>query len=71
LGGLIVPLIKNHVAIAKVIVNAAIKRGRKAPKQPRSIRLAMIWRGILPDFIFQRVACFSGIQESIAAWRGR
>jgi all-trans-retinol dehydrogenase (NAD+) len=71
LGGLLVPLIKDHDTIATCIVEAALKRGRHAPKRPRSIRLTPLFRGLLPDAWFQGLIRFLKIHKSMSAWTGR
>jgi all-trans-retinol dehydrogenase (NAD+) len=71
LGGLLVPLIKNHDVIAKCIVNSAIRNGRHSPKRPRTIRLVPLLRGLLPDAWFQAFIRFMGVQNSMNTWYGR
>jgi len=71
LGGLIVPLVKNHDVIAKAIVESALKRGNMSPKRPRSVRLAILLRGILPNRLFLAFVRFLGIHKSMEAWTGR
>lgn len=71
LGGLLVPQIKNHDVIAKAIVEGALKRGRHAPKRPRTLRLTPLLRGILPDAWFQGFIRFLRIHKSMSAWTGR
>jgi all-trans-retinol dehydrogenase (NAD+) len=71
LGGLLVPMLKDHDVIAKCIVEAALKRGRHAPKRPRTVRLVPLFRGLLPDSWFQGLMRFLGVQKSMQSWRGR
>jgi len=71
IGALIVPRLKNHDVVARAIVEAALKRGRFSPKRPRSVRLAVLLRGILPDAAFQRVVRFLGIHRSMSTWKGK
>lgn len=71
LGSLIVPLVKNHDVIAKAIVNGALKKGKYAVRRPRSLRLTLILRGILPDFWFQKMAVMLGVNRSMQTWKGR
>lgn len=70
-GNLIVPLLKSHDIIAKAIVNDCIKRGAYSPKRPRSVNLVVLLRGILPDFVFQRLLKFFGVNNSMKNWQGR
>jgi all-trans-retinol dehydrogenase (NAD+) len=71
LGGLIVPLVKNHDVIAKAIVESCLKRGRKIVYRPRSVRTAPLLRGILPYGAFLNVIRFLGIHKSMQSWKGR
>ncbi|KAF0141235.1 MAG: short-chain dehydrogenase/reductase SDR [Stygiobacter sp.] len=71
LGNLIVPLVKNHDVIAKAIVNDALKRGKLVVRRPRSLRLSIILRGILPDFLFQKMLVMMGVHTSMHGFKGR
>lgn len=71
LGSLIVPLVKSHDVIAKAIVNDALKKGKTCIKRPRTVRLAVLFRGILPDKLFQKVIVLLGIHKSMSSWKGR
>ncbi|HET55348.1 MAG TPA: SDR family NAD(P)-dependent oxidoreductase [Ignavibacteria bacterium] len=71
LGSLIVPLVKSHDVIAKAIVNDALKKGKTCIKRPRTVRLAILFRGILPDKLFQKVIVLLGIHKSMSDWKGR
>lgn len=70
-GNMIVPLVKNHDVIAKAIVNDALIKGKFCIKRPRTIRLAIMMRGILPDRLFQTVIELLGITKSMQHWKGR
>lgn len=70
-GGLIVPLVKDHDVIAKAVVHDAIIKGKFSIKRPRTIRIAVFLRGILPDKLFQRVIVWLGITKSMKHWKGR
>lgn len=70
-GGLIVPLVKDHDVIAKAVVQDAIIKGKFSIKRPRTIRIAVFLRGILPDKLFQRVIVWLGITKSMKHWKGR
>lgn len=70
-GNLIVPLVSSHDVIAKAIVNAALKKGRHSPKRPITVNLAPRLRGLLPDFIFQRLVVLLGITKSMRSFKGR
>lgn len=71
LGNLIVPQVKDHDVIAKAIVNGALKKGKYAVRRPRSLRLSMILRGILPDKLFQYMLIVMGVHKSMSNWKGR
>lgn len=71
LGNLIVPLVKSHDVIAKAIVHDALKKGKYIVRRPRSLRLAILLRGILPDLLFQKLMIVLGVHRSMETWRGR
>lgn len=71
LGNLLIPLVKDHDVIAKAIVNDALKRGKTQVRRPRTLRLAILLRGILPDKIFQKLLILNGVHNSMSGWKGR
>lgn len=71
LGGLLVPLLKDHDVVAKAIVEDALKRGKFSPKRPRTVNLTIRLRGLLPDPWFQKLIVFMGITQSMKTWKGR
>jgi len=71
LGNLIVPLVKSHDVIARAIVYSALKRGKYLVLRPRSLRLTTLLRGILPDFLFQKLMILMGVHKSMESWKGR
>lgn len=71
LGSLIVPLVKDHDVIAKAIVNDALKRGKTQIRRPKTLRLAILLRGILPDKLFQKMMVLMGVHKSMRSWKGR
>lgn len=71
LGGILVPLVKEHDVIAKAVVEACLKRGRKIAFRPRTVKLAVILRGILPYSAFLSFVRFLGIHRSMEQWTGR
>jgi all-trans-retinol dehydrogenase (NAD+) len=70
-GNLIVPLVKSHDVIAKGIVYGALKKEKYTVRRPRSLRLAILLRGILPDALFQKMMIILGVNKSMANWHGR
>jgi all-trans-retinol dehydrogenase (NAD+) len=71
LGNLIVPLVKSHDVIAKAIVNDCLKKKKFSVRRPRSLRLTLILRGILPDYLFQKLMLLMGVHKSMVSWKGR
>ena len=70
LGALLFPNVASHDVIAKAIVEGALVRGRRAVKRPRSLRLVMLLRGILPDAVFNGLAGITRLETSMDRWRG-
>ena len=70
-GKLIVPLLRSHDVVAEAIVESALRRGRTSPKRPRTVRIAVFLRGILPDPWFNRLIKQLGAWDSMTGWRGR
>lgn len=71
LGNLVAPLVKNHDVIARAIVNDILKKKKYVTRRPRSLRLAIILRGLLPDFLFQKLLIIMGVHKSMETWKGR
>lgn len=71
LGNLITPLVNDHDVIAKAIVKDALKKGKFAVRRPRTLRLAILLRGILPDVVFQKMLLVMGVHKSMSNWKGR
>ena len=53
LGELLVPRIRNHDAVARAIINKALKKKRNTVKIPVTLHLGVFFRGILPDRLLQ------------------
>ena len=70
LGGLIVPRISSHDVIAEAIVERALRRGEQRVMRPRSVRLAVFFRGVLPDKWFNALMRFLGVWDSMRSWHG-
>ena len=71
IGGLIFPRLDDHDVVAEAIVEGALRRGRRVVRRPRSLRLAVALRGILPDAAFARVARWLNVHTSMHGWTGR
>jgi len=71
LGALLVPQLSSHDVVAEAIVEDALKRGTSRVMRPRSVRLAVLFRGILPDRWFNGLMRVLGVWDSMTTWRGR
>jgi all-trans-retinol dehydrogenase (NAD+) len=71
LGGVFFPILPDHDVVAKAIVESALKRGRRCPKRPRSLRTAVLLRGLLPDAWFNALSRVLNVHASMNTWRGR
>ncbi|MBU2494815.1 MAG: SDR family NAD(P)-dependent oxidoreductase [Bacteroidetes bacterium] len=70
LGNLIVPLLKSHDVIAKAIIKA-IKKDKNIMFRPRTLKIAILLRGIMPDKLFQAILILMGVPQSMRSWKGR
>ncbi|MDA3950022.1 MAG: SDR family oxidoreductase [Spirochaeta sp.] len=70
LGGVIVPRISSHDVIAEAIVERALRRGEERVMRPRSVRLAVFFRGVLPDRWFNALMRVLGVWDSMRSWHG-
>lgn len=70
LGNLIVPLLKNHDVVAKAIIKA-IKKNKNIMLRPRTLKIGIFLRGILPDKLFQAIMILMGVPQSMDGWKGR
>lgn len=71
LGRFIVPLLRDHDVVARAIVEEGLKRGRTRVMRPRSVRLAVLFRGVLPDSWFNGLMRILGVWDSMGSWHGR
>jgi all-trans-retinol dehydrogenase (NAD+) len=71
LGRLLVPLLRSHDVVAHAIVESALRRGRSSPKRPRTVRIAVLLRGVLPDPWFNAMMKWMGVWDSMSGWHGR
>ena len=69
-GRLIVPQLRSHDVVAEAIVEGALRRGRTRPMRPRSVRLAVLFRGVLPDRWFNWLMRVLGVWDSMGSWHG-
>lgn len=70
LGNVLVPRLPSHDAVAEAVVETALRRGKTRVMRPRSVRLAVLFRGVLPDRWFNGLMRFLGVWESMSGWRG-
>ncbi|MCX7786309.1 MAG: SDR family NAD(P)-dependent oxidoreductase [Spirochaetes bacterium] len=70
IGSLIVPRLSSHDVVAKAVVVDALGKGRHCPKRPRSVRSALVFRALLPDFLFQHLLRVLGVHASMSTWKG-
>lgn len=70
LGGLLFPRLSDHDVVAKAIVDRAIRRGRPVVRRPRSLRLAILLRGLLPEALFAWAARRLQVHTSMQSWTG-
>ena len=70
LGSLVFPRVANHDVIAKAIVEGALKRGRRVVKRPRSLRIVLLLRGILPDRLFNSLSRLMNVHTSMSKLEG-
>ena len=71
LGNIVTPRVKSHDVIAKAIVNSGIRREKNVVYRPRSVRLAVMLRGILPDKLFFAMVRSLNVHDSMDSWTGR
>ncbi len=71
LGRLLVPPVKDHDIIAKGIVEKGLKKQRPLVVIPWTVRLGVILRGLLPNFIQTRLALLVGLGGCVKNYKGR
>ncbi len=70
LGALLFPRVKDHDVIAEAVVEGALRRGRRCIKRPRSLKLVLLLRGLLPDALFGRIGRVMKLHSSMDHWKG-
>lgn len=70
LGGVVFPRLRDHDVVAKAIVHSALKRGRRVVRRPRSLFLASLLRGLLPDAAYGWMTRALGVHTSMGSWTG-
>lgn len=71
LGALLVPNVRDHDVIARAVVDYALKRRRRIVMRPRTVRLAVLLRGILPNRVFEALVRFLGVPRGMSTWHGQ
>ncbi|MEW6080172.1 MAG: SDR family NAD(P)-dependent oxidoreductase [Thermodesulfobacteriota bacterium] len=71
LGALITPPVKNHDIIARAIVESALKRGQQVVARPRTLKVPVALRGIIPDRLGNRLALLLGAGQCVKDYKGR
>lgn len=70
LGGLVFPRLRDHDVVARAVVEDALRRGKRIVRRPRSLRLAVTLRGLLPDALFALLARALNVHSSMSGWTG-
>jgi all-trans-retinol dehydrogenase (NAD+) len=70
LGALLFPRVESHDVIAEAIVEAALKRGRRIVRRPRSLVLVPLLRGLLPDAWLAALSRLMQVDSSMQRYRG-
>lgn len=65
IGALVVPTVRDHDVVARAVVESALKRGRYMALRPRSLRLALLLRGILPYRLYLATTRLFGVHQSM------
>ncbi len=71
LGEILIPRVKTHDVIAKLIVEKAIRKNRAMVMTPWSLHLGPLIRAFLPDTILARILLMAGAGKSMSGWTGR
>ncbi|MFP4210504.1 MAG: SDR family NAD(P)-dependent oxidoreductase [Alkalispirochaeta sp.] len=71
LGALLVPQLASHDVVAEAIVEQGLRKGKGRVMRPRSVRLAVLFRGVLPDRWFNGLMRLLGVWNSMSTWHGR
>ena len=70
LGQLLAPGVKSHDAVAKVIVNRAIKLGFHSPKVPWIMNQVVLLRALLPSSLLIKVSSLYGLNDMMDDYKG-
>ena len=70
LGQLLAPGVKSHDAVAKVIVNRAIKLGFHSPKVPWIMNQVVLLRALLPSSLLIKFSSLYGLYDMMDDYKG-
>ena len=70
LGQLLAPGVKSHDAVAKVIVNRAIKLGFHSPKVPWIMNQIVLLRALLPSSLLIKFSSLYGLYDMMDDYKG-
>ncbi len=71
LGAILVPPVKDHDVIARAIVESGLKRGQLVVARPRTLKIAVAMRGLIPDRLGIRLAFLLGARDCVREYKGR
>ncbi|MBN2077411.1 MAG: SDR family NAD(P)-dependent oxidoreductase [Spirochaetes bacterium] len=71
LGEILIPRVRNHDVIARLIVEKAIRKNRSMLMTPWSLHLGPVIRAFLPDTVLARILLMAGAGTSMNGWTGR
>ena len=71
LGEVLIPRVKTHDVIARLIVEKTIRKNRAMVMTPWSLHLGPVIRAFLPDTILARILLMAGAGKSMSGWTGR
>ncbi len=70
-GRLFYPPVKDHDVIAEGIVESGLKKNIHIVCRPWTLYVAIILRGLVPDFLLGRLALLGGIGDCVKDYKGR
>lgn len=71
MGALLAPPVKDHDVIARAIVESGLKRRQWVVARPRTLKLGVALRGIIPDRLGLRLAFWLGTKDCVSSYEGR
>lgn len=71
IGRICFPPVKDHDDVAEGIVESGLKKNIHIVCRPRRLYIAIILRGLLPDFILSKLALKFGMGDCVTDYKGR